>query len=695
MCYINSIKMRASTRILTLILLLGLPFQGAEPGIREAAQEARPSVPVFSGNGVLFLASPVDGGGIALLPAGSTRNPLPAGPAAAGEPAVLGVSARTAPSGDIGVVWARMRGPLSEIVFSRFRAGIEVEKKIVQVSSLPLYSPDLAFDSESRPWASWIRRGAGWQEVMVRRIGGDQASIVNGPDLPYAVGPKLLVSGDGSVWLFWTGRGAGREHDRIFSSALTGGRWTAPRPLPSDTRYPQTSPSACLDAAGRPRVFWSGYDGEDYEIFSSAWTGSSWADPERITDNADADLSPAAAFGAGGVTTVVWSKTSPAGHAVAAALGTDRAWSGETALGDFSPEPVRSPGLAAFGGRLGLAWTSGTGTSFLSLGPGDIIARGGRPPERPGSAGAPPPFDPDRDENQYTTFGDSITFAEERGYQPALETMIASEFGVARVWNEGLGGETTAEGLIRIDRAITGHESRYLLLMEGTNDVVFLDISMEAAAFDLEEMARRALRAGMLPLLATIIPRKDWRWTTAPFQSRIVELNARIRELAGDMRIPLVDQYGAFYFYPASRGGWTSLLLDDGVHPNPDGFEVMAQTWFAAILALPFPPVNVRAARGTNRLLFYRRPGNVLLWRNSSKLNPAGVVAYRVYRKRQGDPSFPAAPLAAVPFQKTVLEFRYFDSAIDAKLVYEYVITALRADGVEGPCSGLARDNIE
>ncbi len=205
---------------------------------------------------------------------------------------------------------------------------------------------------------------------------------------------------------------------------------------------------------------------------------------------------------------------------------------------------------------------------------------------------------------------------------------------------------------------------------------------------------RRCLRAGMLPLIATIIPRSDWRWLTAPFQSRIVELNGRIRTLAEVLGVPVVDQYETFLSYPASQGGWPALLLADGVHPNPAGFEIMARAWYDGIVLLPFPPVNVRAARGTNKILFRRQPGNILLWRNSAKLASTGIVAYRIYRKKPGDPAFPAAFLAAVPFQRTALEFRFFDSTIDTRLVYQYVITALRADGVEGPCSDIARDDI-
>jgi lysophospholipase L1-like esterase len=185
-----------------------------------------------------------------------------------------------------------------------------------------------------------------------------------------------------------------------------------------------------------------------------------------------------------------------------------------------------------------------------------------------------------RNANQYVGFGDSITYAEDRGYIPLLENLLLQRYDAAKVWNAGEPGETTAEGLARIERIIAATQSLYMLLMEGTNDVIFLDISMDAAAFNLEEMARKCLRSGMLPLIATIIPRNDWRWYSSVYQNRIFDLNARIRSLASSLGIPIVDQFNVFYDYPASAGGWKSLLLDDGVHPNSKGYEVMAGAWF-------------------------------------------------------------------------------------------------------------------
>ena len=61
--------------------------------------------------------------------------------------------------------------------------------------------------------------------------------------------------------------------------------------------------------------------------------------------------------------------------------------------------------------------------------------------------------------------------------------------------------------------------------MEGTNDVVVPDISIDAQTFNIEQMVLKCVGAGVLPVLATIIPRNDVYWTDPFFRERIDDLN--------------------------------------------------------------------------------------------------------------------------------------------------------------------------
>jgi lysophospholipase L1-like esterase len=270
--------------------------------------------------------------------------------------------------------------------------------------------------------------------------------------------------------------------------------------------------------------------------------------------------------------------------------------------------------------------------------------------------------------------------------------MLRQRYGTSTLWNEGIGGETTVEGLARFDAAVAAHASRYLMLMEGTNDVIFGDISMDTTAFDLGEMSRRAVQAGVLPLLATIIPRKDWYWTTPVFQARIFDLNAKIRTRAASQKIPLVDQFNVFYYYPTTDGGWQSLILPDGVHPNPKGFDVMAAAWLDGIKILPFPPSELRLARELDKVLFAERTYNVLRWRNNPKCETDQIAGFRIYRKERLDSAAAYQLAATFSFLAPVTDYRFLDANIVPGRTYSYVITALRKDGIEGPASVMVFD---
>ncbi|MGA2588014.1 MAG: GDSL-type esterase/lipase family protein [Candidatus Aminicenantales bacterium] len=481
-------------------------------------------------------------------------------------------------TGESGIVWVRRVQETSEIRFGRIKDGRIVSDRLIFRSTLPLFSPDLDFDEFQNPWITWIEGAGGNFSVGVASLVPENAWIINGPYVASALTPKILAGGSRGTWVFWTGRDAAR--DEIFGCVLLGDIWSKPFRLNGESRYPHMNPSAGLDPNGCPWVFWSAYDGRAYEIFFSFWNGEAWSPEEKITDDPSANTSPSFAFVSGSTPLVVWRRSVGRAGALLARIKRGPAWGPEIEIASDRDGPLGPPRLAVTGDLLKVTWESGERTESLILSLRELIektdlavSRGESPPVKAFS----------RDENQYTTFGDSITYAENQGYQPRLEPLLTQKYGSAKIWNEGMGGETTPDGLSRIDSAIAAHASRYLLLMEGTNDVIFLDISMDTAAFDLREMALRGLGSGMVPLLATIIPRNDSKWSDPVYQTRIFDLNAKIRQVAAGLNIPLVDQFDAFYTYPAADGGWPSLLLIDGVHPNASGYQLMAETWFKGL----------------------------------------------------------------------------------------------------------------
>ncbi|MCX6561130.1 MAG: SGNH/GDSL hydrolase family protein [Candidatus Aminicenantes bacterium] len=301
-----------------------------------------------------------------------------------------------------------------------------------------------------------------------------------------------------------------------------------------------------------------------------------------------------------------------------------------------------------------------------------------------------PIFNPALNESRYIGFGDSITYGTinhdyhpELGYIPRLEALLDTAYGPSEVVNEGVGGEETSQGNLRIDTVIAIRQARYILIMEGTNDVTFLR-PVSTIIGNLRTMIGKCLSYGLLPVLATIIPRRDDKWYIASHREIHLALNPAIRLLAVEMKVPLADMDQIFNNY--LPGGPEALLSEDLKHPSEKGYQVMAEAWAAAIKALPFPPELVRARADSDKILFYRKPGNMITWRPNAKSEAAGTEgSYRVYRRKSGEGAGAFRLLAEIEAAES-----YFDVSATAGTIYEYVVSAVRMDGVEGPCSAVA-----
>lgn len=289
-----------------------------------------------------------------------------------------------------------------------------------------------------------------------------------------------------------------------------------------------------------------------------------------------------------------------------------------------------------------------------------------------GSAAAAPA---DRDPNQYVAFGDSITYGLGTfGYPPRLEALLIAKYGAAKVWNAGLGGEITSEGLARFDYILSGTNSKYVLIMEGTNDGADLRIPVETTAANLREMCRRAVAAGWTPVLATLTPRSDGIWYIPSYRIRYDEINARIRLIAADLGLTLADAYTAFMNYPAESGGYTSLLLD-GIHPNSTGYQVLAEAWFAALKIAKFNPPRppIQATLETRLDTTETRKINTVVWQANPLNAGLALKGYVVYRKPAGGLDTAFSRIGSV----SASVFHFDDPGLEVLTKYAYRVTTL------------------
>jgi lysophospholipase L1-like esterase len=180
-------------------------------------------------------------------------------------------------------------------------------------------------------------------------------------------------------------------------------------------------------------------------------------------------------------------------------------------------------------------------------------------------------------------FGDSLTFGSSPpdapdSYPDHLKAKLAARYvgQTITVINDGRPGENAqATGRTRFPSALDIYHPGVVLLMEGSNDLLGGDAGVTAGLAALTEMVRGARARNVTVLLATLPPQRLGGVRNG-VALMIPGFNEKIAELARQESVMLVDVYTAM-------GGDGRYIGRDDEHPTPEGFEVMAQAFFAAI----------------------------------------------------------------------------------------------------------------
>lgn len=567
------------------------------------------------------------------------------------------------------------------------------------------HSFNLAFTPANEPFLTWVESK---EQDLLKVLGPWTAQsiiLASGPAFSIT-SPSVCANRAGTLWVFWSQAVEGV--DRIFGCQVAGFKINPAGMLFSADKFPSIWPYAQSDAFGRIWLSWAAYDGHDYEIFLSCHDGSGWSSAEKITNNNNPDFFPGFVSLSPADLGLFWLESTKEKSRIwfTRVLGNSREtrrllWQG--------PRPAAPFELFPYANRLYLWLEENSWQLLPTAAPGfwnwPTI-------QEENKQELPPSLFPGRDDDSYIAFGDSITAGLIKtsldpekyyysGYPARLELLLKQEYGIGRVINEGLDGELTAGGLSRLPEVLNDYKARYLLLMEGFNDVVFPNISIDNIAFNLSEMVRLGQQAGVIPFLATITPRRDYVWYQNIYRERHLTLNNRIRQLAPQLRIPLVDQYQAMENYPASNGGLLSLFSVDLKHPNEKGYQLIANTWLNEIKAFPFPPKNLTVSRRdffweTNFVRLLNSPpenqvrmaaesgsGNFLAWQVNPKIkNDSLIAGYHVYRKKSTESDSSYSLLA------TIYKLHYFDKQVILTIPYSYLVSTFRTDGIEGPAAG-------
>lgn len=140
----------------------------------------------------------------------------------------------------------------------------------------------------------------------------------------------------------------------------------------------------------------------------------------------------------------------------------------------------------------------------------------------------------------------------------------------------GIGGQTSAELLVRMRQDVIDLHPKTVVIMCGTNDIAQNNgtISLDHTMGNIISMCELAKANKIRPVLCSVLPARSFRWNPFVYNAaeQIRELNAKIRAYAEKNKIAYVDYYSAM---AATDGGLKVGLSNDEVHPTDEGYKLM------------------------------------------------------------------------------------------------------------------------
>jgi lysophospholipase L1-like esterase len=130
--------------------------------------------------------------------------------------------------------------------------------------------------------------------------------------------------------------------------------------------------------------------------------------------------------------------------------------------------------------------------------------------------------------------------------------------------------------LLRFRQDVLKLYPKVVVILAGTNDIAGNTgpSTLEMIEDNLYSMAELAKANNIEVVFCSVLPVFDYPWQTGLEPAdKIIELNRRIKEYADKHGIVYAD-----YFTPMvdERNGLKAEYTNDGVHPTPAGYEVMA-----------------------------------------------------------------------------------------------------------------------
>ena len=159
--------------------------------------------------------------------------------------------------------------------------------------------------------------------------------------------------------------------------------------------------------------------------------------------------------------------------------------------------------------------------------------------------------------------------------------------------NRGISGQTTPQMLIRFRPDVIALRPRAVVILAGTNDIAGNTgpMTLEMIQGNVRSMAELAVANDIKVVLASVLPISDYNKdnkglaivrSTARPPERIIALNTWLKAFAEGHGFVYLDYYSA----TVDKNGYLlASIANDGLHPNAEGYRIMAPLAVKAIKA--------------------------------------------------------------------------------------------------------------
>ncbi|MDR6967089.1 lysophospholipase L1-like esterase [Flavobacterium arsenatis] len=173
------------------------------------------------------------------------------------------------------------------------------------------------------------------------------------------------------------------------------------------------------------------------------------------------------------------------------------------------------------------------------------------------------------DENRVVFMGNSIT----EGWLTHHPDFFSNKSYI----NRGIGGQTTPQMLLRFRQDVINLKPKTVVILAGINDIAGNTgpSTLEMILNNIISMVELAKVNNIKVILCSVLPANNFYWNpgTDPAE-KVIALNQLIQNYAKANDIPFID-----YHTPMkdAENGLKKEYGPDGVHPNLEGYKVMAE----------------------------------------------------------------------------------------------------------------------